>query len=339
LPAQWLNSSGDIPGRASAAVAAVLQGLSQPEQVRRLRQCALLLLAFWIVLGLVRLIWAVVPAADGQAAVPPVQVINPITTSRGGTTGDSVDVEQLRSWHLFGKAGAAPKVELVTEQVPASNARDGIEKGARETRLNLILRGVVASTEDGLGHAIIEAKSKQQVYAVGDKLPVSGRVTLAKVMPRQVVLDNGGTYELLVLFEKSKLGKGAPASPPARRPVTAGKAQQIDKRQDEDITKLAQGYRERLYKNPQSLVNVVSVSAVREGSQLRGYRVRPGKEREQFEQLGFKTGDLVTAVNGIALDNPGNTMKLYNAMRSAGEVVFDLERGGESLSISVSLGE
>ena len=29
------------------------------------------------------------------------------------------------------------------------------------------------------------------------------RVVLAKVMPRQVVLDNGGTYELLTLFEDS----------------------------------------------------------------------------------------------------------------------------------------
>jgi hypothetical protein len=54
------------------------------------------------------------------------------------------------------------------------------------------------------------------VYAVEDKLPVSGDVVLAKVMPRQVVLDNGGTYELLTLFEDTELDAQLPpgGSPP-----------------------------------------------------------------------------------------------------------------------------
>lgn len=338
MPAQWLNSRGDIPGRLAATLGSTLQNLSQPDQARRLRQGALLLLALWVVLGLARLIWALVPVSGEQAQLP-AQVVNPISASRAGRAADPVDIEQLRSWHLFGKAGEAPQAVVVEEEeLAASNARDGIEEGARETRLNLVLRGVVASTEDGLGHAIIENKSKQQVYAVGDKLPVSGRVTLAKVMPRQVVLDNGGTYELLVLFEESTIGKGG-AGAQVRPPVNRASAQAIDKRDDDEITQMARGYRDRLFSNPQSLVSVVNISAVREGDQLRGYRVRPGKEREQFEQLGFKTGDLVTAVNGISLDNPANTMTLYNAMRSAGEVVFDVERGNQALSISVSLGQ
>jgi general secretion pathway protein C len=67
--------------------------------------------------------------------------------------------------------------------------------------------------------------------------------------------------------------------------------------------------------------------------------VSPGKQREQFEQLGFKQGDLVTGINGIALDDPANTMRLYQTMRTASEAVFELEREGESLSISVQLGD
>lgn len=336
MPAQWLNSPGDIPGRISAALAAALQKLSQPDQARRLRQAVLLLLALWVVVGCARLIWALVPVSAEQAE-PPARVVNPVSTARTGQAADPVDIDTLRSWHLFGEAGAAPEVAVVQEEVAAASARDGIEEGARETRLPLVLRGVVASTEDGLGHAIIESKSQQAVYAVGDSLPVGGRVTLAKVMPQQVVLDNGGDYELLVLFEESDIGKGAAG--PAPRPVARNSAREIDKRDDAEITRIARGYREQLFSNPQSLVSVVNVSAVREGGQLRGYRVRPGREREQFEQLGFKTGDLVTAVNGISLDNPANTMTLYNAMRSAGEVVFDIERDNQALSISVSLGE
>ena len=337
MPAQWLSNSSDVSGRATAALTGALRSMAQPEQVRRLRWVFLLLFSLWAVLGLSRLIWALLPASEDTSGPPP-QIINPVTTSRSVGAADPVDIQRMRAWHLFGEAGvAAPSVQA-QPQVVASQ-RDGIEKGARETRLNLTLRGIVASTEDGLGHAIIEHQSKQSVYAVEDKLPVSGRVTLAKVMPRQVVLDNGGTYELLVLFEDSRLGTGQAAPPQRSNPIpkSVKKGEQIDKRQDDEATALAVNYRERLYKDPQSLAKVVSVSAVREGGQLRGYSIRPGQEKEQFEQLGFKAGDLVTSVNGIALDNPANTMSLYNAMRSAGEVVFELERDEESLTISVSL--
>ena len=337
MPAQWLSNSSDVSGRATAAFTGALRSMAQPEQVRRLRWVFLLLFSLWAVLGLSRLIWALLPASEDPSGPPP-QIINPVTTSRSVGAADPVDIQRMRAWHLFGEAGvAAPSVQA-QPQVVASQ-RDGIEKGARETRLNLTLRGIVASTEDGLGHAIIEHQSKQSVYAVEDKLPVSGRVTLAKVMPRQVVLDNGGTYELLVLFEDSRLGTGQAAPPQRSNPIpkSVKKGEQIDKRQDDEATALAVNYRERLYKDPQSLAKVVSVSAVREGGQLRGYSIRPGQEKEQFEQLGFKAGDLVTSVNGIALDNPANTMSLYNAMRSAGEVVFELERDEESLTISVSL--
>ena len=113
----------------------------------------------------------------------------------------------------------------------------------------------------------------------------------------------------------------------------------IDKRSEASATALAQNYRQQLYQNPQSLADVVSINAVRDGGELKGYRISPGRDREQFERLGFKPGDLVTAVNGIALNDPANTMRLYQTMRTATEAVFELERGQKPLSISVSLGD
>ena len=60
-------------------------------------------------------------------------------------------------------------------------------------------------------------------------------------------------------------------------------------------------------------------------------------QKEQFEQLGFKPGDLITGVNGIPLDDPANTVRLYQTMRAASEAVFDLERENQQLTVSVSL--
>ncbi len=334
MAAQWLSNTSAWSARVSAAAASALSFLARPDQMRRIRQVLLCLLAFWAVLALSRLIWALVPAAEPVAAVTP-EVINPVTSGGSAQDVDPVDIDTLVGWHLFGEVGETVVDMPLPEESASANSRDGIEDGARETRLQLKLRGVVSSTEDGLGYAIIENNNLQDVYAVEDKLPVSGEVTLAKVMPTQVVLDNGGTYELLVLYEDSSLGGTVPAQSAA--PPAPPQPEVTDERHDTDTTALAQSYRDRLYQNPQSLAEVVRISAVREGSQLRGYRVSPGTDAAQFAQMGFEAGDVVLGINGVSLDNPTNTMVLYNSLRTAGEVVFELERGGQPMTISVNL--
>lgn len=329
VSAQWLSNSSAVSARVSAALTGALNALSRPDQARRLRQVLLCLLAIWVVLALTRLIWALVPTTESAEAVVS-SVINPVTSGGSARDAEPVDIDSLVGWHLFGEVGEALlDIPPPEESAPASS-RDGIEDGASETSLQLKLRGIVSSNEDGLGFAIIESNNEQDVYAVEDKLPLSGEVILAKVMPRQVVLDNGGTYELLVLYEESSSDVPVAAN-------TAAPPAQVERREDPQTTSLAQSYRDRLYKNPQSLAQVVTISAVREGKSLRGYRISPGTDAEQFRQMGFEEGDIVTGINGVSLDNPSNTMVLYNSLREAGDVVFELERGGAEHTLSVNL--
>jgi len=337
LPAKWLSNSSDVPRRASDALEDVLRSLAQPARARRLRQVLTVLFALWAVVAMSRLIWALLPAGDAGLPDDAV-VINPVNLPVSAVSAERVDVERLRAWHLFGEAGATPAAGPEAEpELVAGTTRDGIEKDARETRLALKLRGVVASSEDGLGYAVIEYQSQQDIYAVEDKLPLPGQVSLAKVMPRQVVLDNAGTYELLELFEESPLDSQLVLQPPPRQEAPAAAAQSGGGISAESASQVARAYRDRLYQNPQSLADVVTISAVRENGELLGYRVAPGKEKEQFELLGFQAGDLVTGVNGIALNDPANTLQLYQTMRSASEAVFDLQRDDQPLTISVTL--
>lgn len=331
-----LGHSSDMARRISAGAEHAVQFLSRPACARRLRQGLILLFCLWGVLALTRLIWALLPASDGQLPAAD-RVINPVTQAAATVSAPGVDVARVQSWHLFGEAGAVTP-EQATAQADVPVVREGIEKGARETRLNLKLRGVVASSEEGLGFAIIEQNSRQEIYAVEDKLPVQGEVTLAKVMRGRVVLDNSGTYELLELFDDSELDAQSAALPMSARAGTRSVARP-EQGNDTSAAAVARGYRERLYENPQSLADVVTVSAVRDNGQLLGYRIAPGKEQEQFRLLGFKPGDLVTSVNGIALDNPANTLTLYQSMRSASEATFELQRDGASVTVSVSLGD
>jgi len=205
LPAQWLNSSSDFGTRLNNSLESIARFVTEPAIARRLRQLIMLLLCLWLALSVVKLFWALYPSAD---VTPPetLDVINPVSQIPTGAAPAPVDIAQLQSRHLFGEVSAdAPAAPVLEELTAVKESREGIEKGARETRLQLVLRGVMASTQDGLGHAIIEFKKKQAVYAVEDELPVGRKVVLAKVMRRQVVLDNGGTYELLTLSEENEL--------------------------------------------------------------------------------------------------------------------------------------
>lgn len=334
-----LAEAGDKLDEIWQQVAARLQSLSDPARQRKLKLGLYALAAVWMVFALAGLLWSLVPPPAPQPM--PENIINPLVepSRQGGRI--AVDIDELASWELFGTAATAP--EALPEEPAVAGELDGIENNAKETRLNLKLQGIVSSSIADQARAIIESRNQQEQYVVGDELPVGRGVKLAKILPDRVVIDNQGTYELLLLFEGNDLQpmRSAPdtteITQEAPEPGT-GETPRMDQRGDKDVTQLAEAYRRRLYTNPQSLAQVVNIAAVREAGVLKGYRVSAGRDREQFEALGFQSNDIVTGVNGIRLSDPGKAMELYRVMRSASEANFDVLRDGQELNLVVGLG-
>lgn len=291
-------------------------------------------LVLWAVNSTANTLWALIPSSPVEVSKS--VVINPPPSSNAASAGsETIDVSSILGMSVFGAAEPSEVQDLAPVNAVAT-PREGIENGARETSLALTLTGIVASTTDGLGSAMIEARKKQELYSVGDDLPANGKVTLAKILPKQVVIDNNGTYELITLFDDNGIVgivQSASSELPNRTPaLTAEVSTNQSERQQ-----LAANYREQLYSDPQSLAGLVSISAVQSDGGLKGYRVAPGRDAEQFTALGFKAGDIVTAVNGYALSDPTNTVRLYQLMRDATDATFEIERDGSPGSISVSL--
>ena len=291
-------------------------------------------LVLWAVNSTANTLWALIPSSPVEVSKS--VVINPPPSSNAASAGsETIDVSSILGMSVFGAAEPSEVQDLAPVNAVAT-PREGIENGARETSLALTLTGIVASTTDGLGSAMIEARKKQELYSVGDDLPANGKVTLAKILPKQVVIDNNGTYELITLFDDNGIVgivQSASSELPNRTPaLTAEVSTNQSERQQ-----LAANYREQLYSDPQSLAGLVSISAVQSDGGLKGYRVAPGRDAEQFAALGFKAGDIVTAVNGYALSDPTNTVRLYQLMRDATDATFEIERDGSPVSISVSL--
>ncbi len=175
----------------------------------KFQKLVIVLVACWAAFSASALILAFWPASK---IIPmPAAIINPATPATTRVGADEVALEGMLGLGLFGVAAGVEPVDerqLVPDAVP-----EGIENGARDTQLDLKLVGTLAGSEPDEGTAVIEVKGRQATFAVGDELPISARVRLAKVLPTRVVLDNNGTYELLNLFDDSALSLGSIGGP------------------------------------------------------------------------------------------------------------------------------
>jgi hypothetical protein len=72
---------------------------------------------------------------------------------------------------------------------------------------------------------------------------------------------------------------------------------------------------------------------------LRGFRAYPGRNRQIFGKLGLKAGDLVTAINGTALDDPQRSQEVFNTIQTSDRVTVTVERGGQKQDISLNIAQ
>ena len=201
----------------------------------------------------------------------------------------------------------------------------------------------MAFSADGSGVAIIEDDGKQRLYSVGDRINVksSNRIILAKVLQNSVVLENAGAYELLTLFKDSELDKSQPIA------VISEPVDLISKsNQNATVTRIPKNagrqiaaYRDAIYADPAEIMKSIRIKPVTQENSLIGYQVASsaGGTNELIKLLGLRTGDIITEVNGIVLDNPSNTVSLYQELKDSSALYLSFLRDGDMVSLSVDL--
>jgi len=260
-------------------------------------------LAALIVVELARL---AVSALSGPVKSPEPVVTRPIAPPH---RHPATDVQSVVSAHLFGVATVDPATQDPAN-APLSSA-------------NLVLAGTIASQNPKHGVAIISDGGPSKVYAVGDN--VNG-ATLHSVYLDHVILDRGGALETLLLPRLIAGGGGAPHRAPGADSRTSAAVDNIRRLVQQDPGILDQVMR-----------TVASYDSA--AGKLRGFRAYPGKNRAIFGKLGLKPGDLVTAVNGTALDDPQRSQEVFNTIQSSDHVTVTIERGGQKQDISLNIAQ
>ncbi len=297
--------------------------------LQRWQWLVMLLLVIWLSHSLARLLWLVVPVPE----IPPasVSLLAPQADVSTGET-ESVNIAQLKSLAPFGDMAAAPAVEqepTVMNDIEASS----------DTQLNLVLRGVIGSSTETAARAIIVAGDKADVYAVGDDLPVGNKVSLAKILDVRVIINNNGNFESLWMFKDDP---NAPRLTSSFAPQPANVASNFQPQQlntDNAPVHDSPSVRNEpsMAEVNKTLADVVAMSIYREGGQVVGYKIRPGRNAEVFDSLGLQTDDIVTAVNGVPLSTPGKIMEIYKSMGSATSANLEIRRGGSTVNLDVML--
>ena len=212
------------------------------------------------------------------------------------------DVATIRAAQLFGRASTVagtPAPRLASAPVA------------------LTLRGVLLSEMPEATRALISREGGPDVaYAPGAELP--GGARLVEVRPAEVVIWRDARTETLRLN-------------PSAGGAQAARIEQVDHRDNEAMARQLASLQRQLQRDPAASVGLLRFEPLHRQGRLIGFRVNPGRAQDLLTSLGLRPGDVISAVNGIALESIPNGFDALEQLTSANEVRLDIARGDTHL--------
>ncbi len=176
------------------------------------------------------------------------------------------------------------------------------------TKLNLVLRGTVASGGK-IRRAIIEnADTKQQeLFSVGDN--VAG-ATVIEIMRGIVVLRVGAEDEVLKMEETTQ-EESAPSS----------------MAEQENTIKVDKGEIDNAFQNMNQILSQVRVQPYFSNGQPDGFMFSRIQRNSIFHKIGLRNGDVIQGVNNNPIGTAEDMLNLYREIKTGSEVVLNIKRG------------
>ena len=283
-----------------------------------------LLLITALSISLAKLMWLILTPTQ-KIQVEMAQVSSASSSPSSKKNYGSIIAKQ----HLFGVVKKESKPIKIAEPV---------KQEAPRKKLNLKLHGVVAYSSDKAGYALISTSGGiQKVYGKGDELEEN--VTVKNIYPEKVIISNNGQDEELVLPSKSLDKRKSTSLPPATlpdgnssAPMPPGGSSGIASGDVPDIG----SFREEVMANPRKLMDIATPSPAIVDGQFIGFRVHPGARRKMFRELGFRSNDIITEVNGIVLDDASKGAQVLAELATASSVSVTVKRGDQEIFLEQS---
>jgi len=195
-----------------------------------------------------------------------------------------------------------------------------VKADAPETRLNLILKGVLATNPMEYGSAIISMgkNGKEDNYALGDKV---SSATIKEIYADRVILERGGKLETLRM-PKDNNANLTKSTPKRNNPVAASSPGAV-----------LSDIRKKILKNPTSFGKYAIPVPVKRNGAVQGYRLQPQGDRSLFDAVGLEPNDVIVAINGVKLNNPAKGLKALRSLQRAKSIDLTVLRNGSEMPL------
>jgi general secretion pathway protein C len=251
------------------------------------------------------------PAASPEVVAP--RAAPPATPPRTRTWAER---EIILTRNLFHSSLVAP--ELTAQQ---------IEENLEKSRLPVTLLGTFAATDPNLSRATLQDKEKNETLVVGIGDQIKNVALVQRIERRRVILqENGAPRELTIGDDEEGKPSIQRASPARRRTASA------PVRQTQSGVAVSRDAIQKSMRDPSELLSQARVLPKFESGQMVGLQVNGIKPGSLFQEIGLQEGDVITQFNGIAINSPDQTAKIFSELANAGEfnVVVRAADGTES---------
>ncbi|MFT6193296.1 MAG: general secretion pathway protein C [Cognaticolwellia sp.] len=251
-----------------------------------------------------------------------------------------VQVKATQALNLFG----------VFSQQNVNRVGEVVED-APETRLQLILTGVVASSNKATAAAVIESRGMQETYSIGENIQGT-RAVLEDIFHDRVLLKISGGLETLMfeglIFDKNIKGikpryNQQAVTQPSKNmsqkslPDNLSLTNIVDQRDNKALNQVTSSLRTELASDPGKITDYLKISPKRENGEITGYRLMPAKDPTFFQSAGLKSGDVAVQMNGFDLTAPQEAAQALQSLKEQREVSLLLDRNGDITEILFSI--
>jgi general secretion pathway protein C len=209
------------------------------------------------------------------------------------------------------------------------NTQSGTEQQAelvvfenlQPTSLKLTLLGTVTGDQDKAFAVIQNSQGQQQqLYRIGDTIE---NATLKMILREKVVLHVNSKDEILEI-EKGETKKTPRSS--ERSGATDSSNITVKRSQIEDSVK-----------NVNTLMQQARVRPHFTNGKADGLSLTGIKPNSIFHDMGLKSGDIITNVNGDNIESVEDVLKFYKSLQSAESVNLTLKRRGRMKTIDYNI--
>jgi len=245
------------------------------------------------------------------------------------TSGTHAPVASQRSWNDR-QVILARNLFNASLLAPARTGTALEAENLEETKLPLTLLGTFASPSPELARAAVEDKDARShlVLQIGDEIQ-GGRAKLIRIERARIVLSENGTLRELTFDEAATAT--APRAPKARQTARRPSARRPTR--NKPPSKPDAG--EETGRSPADLFSQARILPKWENGRMVGVQVSGIKSGSLFEEMGVSNGEIITQLNGIAIDSPEASAQVMLELTEATsfDVTIDGDDGPRTINV------